>query len=61
MDTQKRRKVPSVTIRFRSKAELEQAKRAAKINGQSLNMFVVFQVCNGVESVLNRTKEPVSA
>ena len=32
---------PSVTIRFRSKAELEQIKRAARIEGHSLNTFVI--------------------
>jgi len=34
------RKAPAVTIRFRTKSELERIRRAARINGCSLNTFV---------------------
>jgi hypothetical protein len=34
------RKAPAVTIRFRSKAELAKIKRAAKLDGLSLNTLV---------------------
>jgi uncharacterized protein (DUF1778 family) len=33
---------PSVSIRFRSRAEMDQLRRAAKVEGMSFNTFVVY-------------------
>jgi uncharacterized protein (DUF1778 family) len=56
------RKAPAVTIRFRSKVELEKVKRAARIQGLSLNTFVIGRASVAAhEVILQSQAEPSPA
>lgn len=49
---------PAVTIRFRTKKELETIKRAAKIEGLSLNTFVCGKSALAAQVVLGIVAAP---
>jgi uncharacterized protein (DUF1778 family) len=51
---------PTITLRFRSRKEFDKVKRAAKLEGLSLNTFVVGRANVGAEEVIvtrERVKE----
>ena len=50
------RKAPAVTIRFRSKVELEKVKRAARIQGLSLNTFVIGRASVAAHEVVTQSQ-----
>jgi uncharacterized protein (DUF1778 family) len=52
---------PSVSIRFRSKAELEQIRRAASIEGMSLNTFVAFSAALKSREILTHPQSEETA
>lgn len=50
------RKGPAVTVRFRSKSELANIRRAAKFEGLSLNTFVVGRASLAASKILETQK-----
>lgn len=52
---------PGMNIRFRSKAELEQIRRAANIEGMSLNTFVAFSAAKQAREVLTQAPSEQTA
>lgn len=51
---------PAVTIRFRTKTELDKIRRAARIEGLSLNTFVCGRAARAAEFVLAMPRESQS-